>query len=262
MMSYLKSFTRTWILAGAATIMALTTSCGQNNRSQLKSEGPTKPLLIVMGGFSTCGEHREHGKRETPLGMELRGYEAALRREIESDRGIVFDVILSCYTKLAELRFVHSFDNYKKLHTEVTYGTFIDHLHQQIALHPNTFVIGHSYGGWLAMKTTASYGGPDEHIKTLYSIDPISRKTCLLENPVSWGNCTIAPPDIKDDQRNMIQQVTEHWSNYWQNKTFYLHSSKIDQADVNVKVNASHTEIDNSDQVWSEQLADIRSRLD
>ena len=230
------------------SILGPLTSCGRNNRGRLQSGDETKPLLVVMGGFSTCALAEQHDDWESPLGMRLARHTFQMIAGLQTERSIEFDVIFSCFTKLSELRYTESTDNYAKLHVSQPTGEVVKHVALEITRHPKTFIIGHSYGGWLAMR--AVIGGPNKgHIKSLFTVDPISQKYCRLESPVGWGNCTVAPPDIGEPQQRSIDQSTDLWMNYWEDQTFYLHSGAMPHATKNIQLSETHSTIDDAPEI-------------
>jgi hypothetical protein len=66
-----------------------------------------------------------------------------------------------------------------------------------------------------------------------------------------------SPKDITALERQHIKDSTNLWVNPWQQKTMFLHSSIIPQADENPRFDISHWEIDNLSSIWS----GMKSRL-
>lgn len=250
----MRSFSKLTIVTLIASCLV---SCGRRHEAELKGQPAERPLIVGLGGYNTCMTGTQHGSWEAPLGMTLHLRTENLRRTLQANYGIEVDVILSCFTRFTELRFVESTDNYAKLNTNQQINDFIRLLHQKIDKHSKVYIMSHSYGGWLGMRTVAEYQGSRTHIKSLYSVDPISRPHCQIENPFAWGGCRLSPPDIDDKARQLIGESTGRWFNFWQNQTFYLHSAEISQADNNMRLAREHTDINDADEVWKFQLEDI-----
>lgn len=237
-------------------------SCGAGStKSHLKDSGESKPFLIVMSGFNTCDVSPEHGNWHSPMGTIFRKYADNIAQSTRESSGREFDIFLSCFTTMGELRYAESFDGFKKLHTEQKSDDVRDHLHAIISDRPNTFIIGHSYGGWLAMKTALIRHQSHEHIRSLVTIDPISRRNCRLELPGNWGDCTTSPRDFSDKDLAVIRDRTGRWNNYWEDRTVVLHSTEIELADENVKIDLGHAYIDDAPEIWDYKLEAIRSEL-
>jgi hypothetical protein len=205
-----------------------------------------RPLIIGMSGYSTCTKSRDyHDGALGPLGAQL-------FRQIEPIIELMVDkldakpaITASCYTDDRQLISSSSLDNWKLNHPRDS--EYLPTLHQQMELFTHVFVVGHSYGGWLSMKLAETYTGAIDKIKTLHTIDPISKELCYFNNV---SECLSAPRDIKKDAREHIRDVTQTWANAWQNMTFFLHSSAIEEADQNLKIEAEHWDIDNDESLW------------
>ena len=152
--------------------------------------------------------------------------------------------LISCYADTADVHYYGNID-----HEMLHHGSreqFRDAVQDYTQPGGAIFLIGHSYGGWLAMKTVYELADNLE-FTGLFTIDPISRKTCNYESPLG---CISAPEDIIPFQRIKIRRNTSKWLNFYQSETWYLHSSHILQAHANFIIPKSHTDIDTEESVW------------
>lgn len=230
--------------------------CGANpSASRLMDVQSDSVFLAVFGGNASC-KPDQNGQR-SPLGMDMYRPFVALSDRLTTDNGWHLSWILTCHNSDASVHYVTS-DDPEAMRTmpipEV--APFVESF--TTANSPgHVFIGGHSYGGWLALKVALAL--PDDlNIEGLFSIDAISRKNCTFANP---AECTQAPTDITRDQRRTLSDRTAHWINFFENQTFYLHSSPISEADENLKVATSHTGIDTHANVWTKVTNVVASRF-
>jgi hypothetical protein len=232
-------------------------SCGQKpNQSTLEGSQTSKqPLIIAMAGFSTCRTDQNfHNGMHGPMGGRLFRKVEELAQTIHQKMGTEPLTLASCFT--TESKLIVSSSAAPNTISSPTDDQYIATLHHTMEQYSDVFIVGHSYGGWLAMKLVETYEGPADRIKSLYSIDPISKKLCFFNNP---EYCMSAPKDILASGRQHINDMTKIWVNPWQKKTFYLHSSIIPQADENPLYDLDHYELDNSDAIWTDMAGRISS---
>jgi hypothetical protein len=223
-------------------------SCGfrQVETSHLSSLPAVRPLIVGMSGYSTCTESDSyHNGNQGPLGAQLFRKIEPIFQQITDKLGIEPGLMASCFTNDSKLIAASSLDAWKL--TKPTDKDYLASVHQQIDFFTHIFVVGHSYGGWLSMKLAETYNGAKDKIKTLHTIDPISKELCYFDNV---SECLSAPRDLDAHARGRIRDNTEIWVNAWQDTTFFLHSSAIDEADENPKYEAEHWDIDNDDDLW------------
>ena len=155
------------------------------------------------------------------------------------------DVLTSCFIDPNKILMSRNFSS--KFDT-IDPDTLLDQAMAGIQASQRVFVIGHSYGGWLAMKIAERFAGQREgQLEGLITIDAISWKDCTYSN---WRNCLAAPRDFSKESLDRVKANTRHWANYYQTTTPYLHSGAIAQADVNLELDASHFTIDTNEAVW------------
>jgi hypothetical protein len=206
-----------------------------------------------MAGFSTCkSDEKFHNGMHGPMGGRLFRNVEDLAQTIHKNTGTEPVTLASCYTTESKLIVSSSIEPMTV--SSPADDHYIASLHKSMEQFSDVFIIGHSYGGWLAMKLVESYKGQPDKIKSLYSIDPISRKLCFFNNP---EYCMSAPKDILAAGRQHINDVTKLWVNPWQKKTFFLHSSVIPQADENPQYDIEHYDLDNSEAIWT----DMKGRI-
>ncbi len=229
------------------SVIALT-SCGfrQAENSRLSSLPAVRPLIIGMSGYSTCtkSDSYHHGE-QGPLGAQLFRKIEPIFQQITDKLGVEPGLMASCFTNDSQLIAASSLDGWRLV--KPSDEEYLANVHQQIEFFTHVFVVGHSYGGWLSMKLAETYNGAKDKIKTLHTIDPISKKLCYFDNV---SECLSAPRDLDATARSRIRDNTDMWVNAWQDTTFFLHSSAIEEADENPKYEAEHWDIDNDDGLW------------
>lgn len=224
----------------------LLASCGHEPSTQLTSESINrKTLFIVMGGNTTCKEGPD--RLWTPLLSTLATKFFKVRKDLQDRVGLRSDYLVSCYSPLDFLAFKSN-----KAGQSVRFGSSNTYIKQAKELIESesrpVIIIGHSYGGWLAMKTVLALK-PSVSLRGLVTIDPISRVHCKYTQP---EGCMQAPQDFTRSEKQMIQKRTRYWGNFFQTMTPYLHASAIDEADENIQVNTSHSAIDSNVEVWEQ----------
>ena len=237
-------------------LLALCAACGsKQENSWLAIDGDSKktnPLIISMTGFASCKASDRHDGNVGPLGSRMMENVFDLQKFIEDKSGSKTEVMASCFTSERQLMTSSSLNDWNL--ENPTDEEYLGQLRRTMLDFSDVYVIGHSYGGWLSMKLISDYHGPSDLIKSLYTIDPISKKLCFFNNP---RDCVEAPKDISPMERQHIKDKTDLWVNPWQQKTLFLHSSSIPQADENPRFDISHWEIDNLDAIWN----GMKSRL-
>jgi pimeloyl-ACP methyl ester carboxylesterase len=205
-----------------------------------------------MSGFSSCKESEMHGGRVGPLGSRMFEHVLDLQKFIQEKTGHIPDVFASCFDADRNLFTSASTSNWDL--ENPSDEEYIAKVQERMPEFSEVYVVGHSYGGWLSMKLIESWQGSPTLIKSLNTIDPISKKLCFFDTP---ADCLSAPKDISGPARQHIQDHTGLWVNSWQQKTIFLHSSSIRQADENPMFDVSHWEIDNHLAIWDS----LKSRL-
>jgi pimeloyl-ACP methyl ester carboxylesterase len=224
-------------------VIVTASSCGNNDSglNDVKAlDGDVTPIVMVMGGRTSCqkvdGEYSPKG-----MGMYINFQQLLARIEAE---GKSIDWVLTCYRENADVHYIVSTAPDTVL--TVPIGEFNRAMTQFLTRRGRQPIVvaGHSYGGWLAMKTVQAL---PMQFDSLYAIDAISRVYCGFDRPFG---CTSAPQDFDDAQRAYLNTQTDLFANYYQTRTFYLHSSPISQADRNLQLDLTHNEIDRAAELW------------
>ncbi len=195
---------------------------------------PADMVLAFFGGYASC--------RPGPLGQRSYLQLANLRRRLASERGVVTRIFLACYGRIDRGHaFYFSSSNLNNVGRATT-KELIAKLEHEISLTKNKSVLllGHSYGGWLAMKSVLSLATPIK-IAGFITLDPISQVDCkphqfgtrlalqVLGEP-SLPGCQRAPSDISAEDRGKIAARSPYWWNLFQTATPELHSGPILEA--------------------------------
>jgi hypothetical protein len=109
-------------------------------------------------------------------------------------------------------------------------------------------IIGHSYGGWRAIKLAASpfLAARMSAPVTLVSVDPVSKVNCpRLREP----GCRAAPSDFTPEESGYLHTKTR-WLNAYQTHGVLLNSGMLTAAHANVEVVSNHIAIQTDRTVW------------
>ena len=219
-------------------------SCGRIQESALHSGIDPQPLVVLMGGNTSCRADSS-GRADSPYATGLYRRFVGLRDLLKAQRGIDARYITTCYGNTEQIRYATS--NAPDT-IEATTREQLPALIRRLQSGSEIYILGHSYGGWLAMKTGVELA--DQPIRGMFTVDPISRVDCNASGGIA--GCTRAPRDIGVTEREKIKSASDHWRNFFQTQTVWLHSSPMDEADVNSQIRAAHTSIDSDDGTWNE----------
>jgi len=230
------------ILVVAFGVFAFAGCGAQEAASDLDSTDPATPLLVAMGGFTSCKTQLDGATG--PRGMGMFQPFSEVLGEISARTGKAPDYVISCFTSAQPVRWISS-----RAPDALRETPLADHLAAIKALTTNdrpVFLIGHSHGGWLSLKTAIALV-EERNIAGLFSLDPISRINC---NPGRLAGCLEPPRDIPTADYEKVAAGTDLWRNFYQSQTFYLRSGPIDQADSNTRLRTSHQQLDVDPAVW------------
>ena len=220
--------------------------CGSLEVSQMSSDQNTEDVLLVInGGNSTCQNVENLLYEATPIGMGMWNEFQDIKNNVLS-RNISFHYMVSCYESTNPTVHYISSESPNTVNS-VEFDEYLSTLNSMVSNYPNAkkfFQV--TLRGWLVLKTAIQ---ADYEIDMVYSNDPISRVNCSFNTP---GGCTERPSDITTAEYESISQKSEIFSNYYQTKTFYLHSSEISEADSNVKLSLGHTSMDDAEVFWTD----------
>ena len=205
---------------------------------------PLQPVVLMFGGFASCptGKH-------TPKTMHLYKVAKSVLNDINQLYTRPAHYLLACYGR-SNLTFrfyssVHGSRLYRS-HRLHDMEKALGHIAAKAGTNNAFYIIGHSYGGWTAMKMAAALPTTAK-IRRLITLDPISRKECspirfvnaFLRTHIRGGKtepgCTRAPRDLAALGK-IIRAKTHEWHNYYQKRFADLHSDVIKDAHRNFKV--------------------------
>lgn len=229
---------------------------GADDAASLKqNSGRGRTLGLFFAGNASCDRYGD--QENSPLGASFYGRVEDLSKSVIERDGGHFDILVSCFTLDSKLYITSTKPGapVERLQdSDVT--TYIAGWLNQAAENTRLLLVGHSYGGWLALKTlpslVAGLPAPPERVD-MVTIDPISKKNCKLSHPMG---CSGAPSDITDDDYARISELTRRWVNFYQRWTPVVRSSAIAKAHANFRLDAGHTTIDTHPDVW-QQISEL-----
>jgi pimeloyl-ACP methyl ester carboxylesterase len=217
---------------------------------------PSQVSFIVMGGRTSCGS----GDVE-PAGLAMYKPFLAMLSDLQASYSTQkFQYLVSCLNTDpppdGEVLYITSEQ------PTVTQSGDTDELVKQtlsrFGSDEATFVIGHSYGGWMAMYITQNLKSTQK-LAGLYTIDPISPNCGPAEVVFGGDECSQAPTEL--DNVAILNQ-TNRWLNFYQDSDDWIHSSSIPQAENTYEdYHGPHTEIDVDTRTWSTISAAVKQAL-
>ncbi len=214
------------------------------------SGGPSMPaggnLFVVLGGNGSCNSLRE--SKIVP-GLITTSLFNAFNDNVLT-AGLVTpadDVFYACAEwHSPELKYLDLREQTPmiSIHEIQLEAVVLSHVQN----HKKVIFIGHSHGGWRAMKLAASPLFGAMHVPTiLITIDPISLVTCYQ---VRDAGCKEFPRDLSPVEMDELHATTQ-WLNIWQRPGLILGSAPIPAAMLNVEVASSHMVIPTNSRVWA-----------
>ena len=220
---------------------------------------PPSALFVVLGGFHSCtptGNGDELNLYESKI---WHAYSTTLLPAATTELGTSPQMIAGCFgtpnlaSPHSELAFrfaevgvppkqINLGSSWQDL-TELRMAPVLSLLTESILkiTHENrsipVYIIGHSYGGWTAMRLVSQLleNHPEIHssLRALYTIDPISPLHCSPSTFISAAiesipGCQRAPSDISGDERIFIRDHLQgRWLNFYETQFHRLHSSRM-----------------------------------
>ena len=217
-----------------------------SNLSGILQDAQPKWAALVFGGNASC--HPFGNDASSPYGLSMYTQFDEVARDLQSQYAAEVDYFITCHTRIGRIFYVSSAapkivsevapERLAEKVTEFTQAYGVRRIH----------AVGHSHGGWWALKLALQLSD-QIHFDRLVTIDPISRVTC---RPPNITGCLGAPHDISEAEYQKIAASVGKWSNYYQSRTPYLHSSAIPSASENIELPVDHLKIDNSAEVWQQ----------
>jgi hypothetical protein len=189
-------------------------------------------LYVVMAGNATCNplEFKEPypGLIKTGLSYSFIKHLVESRYVTPSD-----NIIFSCYDPFSPTMRVYDVRNNPQS-VAIDQAEFDNIVLPQVPNYSRVVVMGHSYGGWRAMKLVSSpqFQTVSRGNATLVTIDPISKTNC--NTPLDKG-CRMAPTDFDPGELLTLNSRTK-WLNAVQAPGIVIGSDAMPAAHVNVKL--------------------------
>ncbi len=233
-------------------------SCGSTDFSQLESQEKKPPILVLIGGYNSCKI-----PFNTPLNIGLYEASASLRAELSEREG--FLTIIGCFLpSTSTMQYLFSSD-IEHIH-KVAVDDFIAAIQQTITKISayDLYVIGHSYGGWVAVRAAAKFPAT-VRISEFSTLDSVSPLKCPPKKiAASYASrhpnpdCTTSPQDQAGENILTRQRVT-FWQHFYQYTSPYLHAAPISEASENLFFDypdnpgafAAHANMDIDPRVWN-----------
>lgn len=215
--------------------------------------------VVIMGGFSSCIPGSFAG------GLFRRAY-AMLK--VKAEAGEYFRYFVSCFMQTSGSVFYYTSSDADRVHRIA--ATNVSRIIAGGAADTPIYFIGHSWGGWLALKSVLGLSHALS-VSGLATIDPISPSYCnapvmvkaYLRSMFSFRpdpGCTQAPQDIDRSHLAAIAVRTQWWYHFYQDNSGFLHSSPMRNAENHYieytylkpwQVFNGHRFIDTDERVWS-----------
>ncbi len=204
------------------------------------------PIIWLAGGWNSCTSHSS-SEASNPLAMNAFQKFKPMFERLKTQQFPNLEFYASCLTQdILKARVVHS-EELSRI-VDVDRDRTIDLVSKRSAAQNSPIIIiGHSFGGWMAMR--APLVKIEQPIPILITMDPISAVTCniaVLEKIINWDvtkpppansqGCTTSPSDITAAQRQIIRANVSRWVNIWQLDSLnFLHSTEINEAE-NIRI--------------------------
>ncbi len=236
--------------------------------------GDPDAYVVLSGGFGSCGDYGPH-----TMGS-FQSLQIMLAELNEALPEIRVGFLVSCLVRDAPpggLAYFHINGDSELFWTPA--GVLHEVIDLLVPDEASVYLIGHSYGGWLAIHTFLALEEIHRReVAALFTIDPISPKACepdLLKHiflggfdvtvnlgsggfldPTLLGGCRRAPNEFPPD----LEDRTEH-HNFYQQNGGYIQSGPMPGAN-NLEVKRErHTTVAYSPRVWDRIRATIEADL-
>jgi len=202
-------------------------------------------LYVVVGGNGTCNRRRQSDFFDGLI-------DNSLFRNFNQEfilTGVVRDIdeiLFFCYERNQPLLYVYTSKTSEQMQ-RVYEANVPEVIANRARPYGETVIVGHSYGGWLAIKAAAYLAGQVPPV-TLITIDPVSKVTC---DSFFDEGCREAPFDIEIWEANNLTLATR-WLNIFQEARIFVGSSPTRLARRNFEVKANHHNIVRKREVWNE----------
>lgn len=193
-------------------------------------------VIAFSGGRSSCDD-------KDPLKQSLFvEYVKPLIEKYETSAWV------SCFEGPKEL---YVWDSQSKETRRMHYEDAMEHF-RDFVYYRTVVSVGHSWGGWLQLKSAEEFLSFDHF---MYTLDPISNKNCRIFGP--WKDCKKFPSDVRE---RSVAINTLRWYNYFQEEDHFLHSGPSQYA-YNEKIKLGHHELKRDPKIWNKIKNSIDKHL-
>ncbi len=206
---------------------------------------PGSTLIVLAAGYQSCGTD-SLGQSDSPFGSRL--YQSWNGMALPSVGPQMQPTVLAlCYGMNSEVRFgfAHAAHGIQAVPQEAA-----TELLSRYAQGANRIVIiGHSYGGWLAMHMARALSLSRLHTAILVTVDPISPTQCSLTN---FSGCKASPTDPSPGERLRMRPYIGRWLNAFQQQSAWLSSGPVAEADQNIQLYSDHRASVSDTSLWQQ----------
>lgn len=218
-----------------------------NAQTSVGTPGNQLPTLyVVFGGNGTCITQIQSSRFR---GLWENRFFFSFEVEIV-DAGRVnaqSEILFFCFENLSDKMYFYSSKEPDKSMRPIDQSEVGQIVRARIPNYNYTNILGHSYGGWRALKLASEVAGTSAPGKiSLVTVDPISKTLCT--QPVSPA-CRQAPQDITLEEGQLLSKRVR-WLNYYQIAQVGLGSGPIPYAQGNTEVSATHFGIVTDEDMW------------
>jgi hypothetical protein len=249
------------VLTQALTLLTLCTIT-QFWAAKVLADAPARPplpptLYVVIGGNGSCMAPGVSSVFPDLQDNELfRGFTSNI-----AAAGLLTandNVLFTCYEWLSPMMRLYD-ARYQPVMVPLHEAQLDEVVLSRSANMSRVVIIGHSYGGWRAMKLAASplLAAYMRAPITLVSIDAVSKVNCpRLREP----GCRGAPSDFSPEESGYLNTKTR-WLNAYQTRGVLLNSGMLTAAHANVEVVSNHIAIQTDRTVWNATCEWIHPKL-
>lgn len=205
-------------------------------------------LYVIISGNATC--HPVYYQDRFPGLIKSFLYSGFISNRI--DTGLVREtdnIIFACYELMSPSMQFYDVRNQPKM-TAIDHSQLDAIVLPQMKGYARTVVIGHSYGGWRAMKLVSSpqFQAYSNGNTSLVTVDPISKVNC--QGPFD-RDCRMAPSDFTHEELSNLH-TTSRWLNAVQDLGIVIGSDAMPAAHANLTLSGvNHFTISTDPRLWT-----------
>jgi len=201
-----------------------------DSRSEARQAPQPDLLLVLLGGYGSC--KGEPGTQDMFKDLTV------LRRRLLAKKGIASRYVASCITS-SDVTTRITASSFTKTRLNVSLADYEKIILAELAFTTSKkiAIIGHSFGGWQALKLSLMLQDKAE-IVSLTTIDPISMVSCvpitmpfqvvlsMINNNLGQG-CQRAPSDFPVAELYQLAGKIGCWNHFYQTEAYGLHSGPL-----------------------------------